>query len=204
VTETRAAIGQEQRKLEEIDARGREGRQRFGAAVDALGIDSSKAKDEVRAVRGEEEKLAAAVKSARGAYDLTLKEVLFWEGRSGMQEPYPQMAAAYRKSAEAVDAWLAARKKEIAAHDAVEEKTRVVGDLDYQLAELRAALANHEQGIDRDREAARERIVVLNAEAERMEAQLIQLATTFCEPLRARPELLPLFQKLEAEAVAHA
>jgi serine/threonine-protein kinase len=207
VTETRGAIGQEQRKLEEIDARGRDGRQRFGAAVDALGIDSSKAKDEVRAARGEEEKFAAEAKGARGVYEEAMKEAVFWEGRSGMQEPYPQMAAAYRRCADAVDVWLIVKKKEHAAHGAVEDKTRTVSDLDYQIAELRAALANHEQGIDRDREAARQRIVVLNADAERMEKQLIQLATTFCEPLRAQPELTPLFQKLEAEAVnqgAHA
>jgi serine/threonine-protein kinase len=204
VTETRAAIGHEQRKLEEIDARGREGRQRFGVAVDALGIDSSKAKDEVRAARAEEDRLAGEGKRGKGLYEEALKESIFWEGRSGMQEPYAQLAAAYRRCAEVVDAWLAVRRLEHAAHSVVEEKTRMVSDLDYQIAELRAALANHEQGIDRDREATRQRIVVMNAEAERMEAQLVQLATTFCEPLRARPELVPLFQKLEAEAVARA
>jgi eukaryotic-like serine/threonine-protein kinase len=204
IAETRAAIGHEQRKLEEIDARGRDGRQRFGAAVDALGIDSSKAKDEVRAAHAEEERLAVESKRERGAYEQALKEAVFWEGRSGMQEPYAQMAAAYRGCAEAVDSWLAVRKAERRAHDVFEDKTRMVSDLDYQIGELRAALTHHEQGTDRDREATRQRIVELHTEAERMEATLVQLATRFCEPLRARPELTPFFQRLEAEAVAQA
>jgi serine/threonine-protein kinase len=80
----------------------------------------------------------------------------------------------------------------------------MVSDLDYQIAELRTALAHHEQRIDSEREATRQRIEELDTDAQRMEAQLIQLATKFCEPLRARPELGPLFQKLEAEAVAQA
>ncbi|MDP9002461.1 MAG: protein kinase, partial [Myxococcota bacterium] len=42
---------QEEEKLEEVDARGREGRQRFGFAVDALGLDASRARDELRAAR---------------------------------------------------------------------------------------------------------------------------------------------------------
>ena len=204
VAETRGAIGHEHRKLEEIDARGRDGRQRFGNAVAALGEDSTKAKEDVRAAHSDEEKLAVEVRAAHRTYDEALKEAVFWEGRSGMQEPYTQLSAAYRRCADAVDAWFAIRKKERAAHDIVEDRARMVSDLDFQIAELRAALANHEQGIDRDREATRQRIVVLNAEAERMEAQLVQLATKFCEPLRARPELGPLFQQLEAEAVAQA
>ena len=94
------------------------------------------------------------------------------------------------------------RTRERAAQAAVEEKERTVTDLDYQIAELRAALASHEQGIDRDREAAQKRLVELNARAERAEAQLVQLATRFCEPLRTRPELGPFFQQLESEAAA--
>jgi serine/threonine-protein kinase len=204
IAERRNEIGQEQRKLEEIDARGRDGRQRFGAAVDALGIDSSRAKEWVRAARAEEQRLEAESKRGKVAFDAALKEAMFWEGRSGMQEPYAQLAASYRRCAEVVDAWLAVKKAERAAHDVLEDKTRMVSDLDYQIGELRAALAHHEQGIDRDREATRARIVELNAEAENMEASAVQLATKFCEPLRARPEMTPLFQKLEAEAVAHA
>ena len=72
-----------------------------------------------------------------------------------------------------------------------------MSDLEYQIAELRAALAKHEQGIDRDRDAAQRRAVELSARQELLEPRMLELATAFCAPLRARSELGPLFQRLE-------
>src|ERR1700722_19400491 len=192
----------EQRKLEDIDTRGRDGRTRFGFAVDALGLDASKARGEVRAARATLESLAQDSHRAAEAYKVTQREVVTWEGRSGQVEPYQQLARAHRACAEAVDGWLAVRVLERAAHAVVEEKERMVTDLDYQIAELRGALASQEQGIDRDRDATQKHLVELNAGAERAEGQLVQLATRFCEPLRGRPELSPFFQQLESEAAA--
>ncbi|HEY8088881.1 MAG TPA: protein kinase, partial [Polyangiaceae bacterium] len=192
----------EQHKLEDIDARGRDGRTRFGFAVDALGLDASKARGEVRTSRASLEEIAPKRAVAAEAYRKWQREVIIWEGRSGQEEPYPQLSRALRDCAEAVDAWLAVRILERAAQSAVEDKERMVTDLDYQIAELRAALTNHEQGIDRDRDATHKRLVELNTRVERAEGQLVQLATRFCEPLRSRPELGALFQQLESEAAA--
>jgi serine/threonine-protein kinase len=198
----RESSASEQRKLEDIDARGRDGRTRFGFAVDALGLDASKARGEVRAARASLGSLAQDSKRSAQAYKEMQREVITWEGRSGQEEPYAQLAQAYRASAEAVDGWLAVRTLERAAQAVVEEKDRTVTDLDYQIAELRGGLANHEHGIDRDRDATQKHLVELNAAAERAEGQLVKLATTFCQPLRARPELSPFFQQLESEAAA--
>jgi serine/threonine-protein kinase len=132
-----------------------------------------------------------------------VRDLVTWEGRAGHEEPYPQLAAAYRKCAEAVDAWIAARRVEQSARATLEEKERSVTDLDYQIAELRVALAAHEQATDREHEAARELVVELNARAEQLEARLVELATRFCEPLRARPELVPLFRRLESGTIVH-
>jgi serine/threonine-protein kinase len=202
LAELRDASAAEQHKLEDMDARGRDGRTRFGFAVDALGLDASKAREDLRASRARLEGLTQESKRGAEAYQAAQREVITWEGRSGLEEPYAQLAQAYRACAEVVDAWLATRTVEKAALAALEEKERMVTDLDYQIAELRTALAHHEQGIDRDREAAQKRLVDLNARAERDEGQLIQLATKFCEPLRSRPELGSLFQQLETEAIA--
>jgi serine/threonine-protein kinase len=200
VDETRTACAKEQRILEEIDARGREGRQRLGFAVDALGLDASRAKDDVRSTRADVERLAAESARAQEAFADVHRELLTWEGRSAQKEPYRQLAQAHRACAEAVDRWFDARAGERVGLGAAESRERTVKDLEYQLAELRTALANHEQGIDRGRAAAQARLVDLNARSERLERRLLQLATRFCEPLRARPDLGPLFHALEASA----
>jgi len=202
LSDVRNSSAAEQRKLEDIDARGRDGRQRFGNAVEALGLDASKARDDLRAARTELEAAAKETKIKSEAYLAAQREVVSWEGRSGLQEPYAQMAEAYRACATAVDEWLVVRKRERKAQGAVEDRERNVTDLDYQIAELRTALANHEQRIDRDRDATEKRLVELNAKAELVEGQLLQLATRFCEPLRGRAELGSYFQQLESEAAA--
>jgi eukaryotic-like serine/threonine-protein kinase len=200
--EVRGANTKEQRSLEESDARGREGRQRLGFAVDALGVDASKARDDLRAARAELERLAKETAGLAKAYAVAQRDLVSWEGRSAGAEPYPQLAQAYRACAEAVDVWLAARKRERGALAAQEAKERSVNDLEYQITQLRSALANHEQRIDHDRDAAQKRVVELNERAERTEHRLLQLATKFCEPLRVRPDLGPLFQQLETEAAS--
>ena len=200
--EVREASEQEQRKLEDIDVRGRDGRQRFGFAVDALGHDSSRAKDDMRAARDALTPLTAECRRLAKQYEGAMREAVTWEGRSGFQEPSPQLAQAYRACAETVEAWLVARASERSAQARLTEKERTVTDLEYQITELRSALAKHEQLIDADRGGAQARLVDLSARAERIEVELVKLATRFCEPLRVRPELAPLFQQLETDKVA--
>ena len=202
LSEARVLTAKEQRKLEEIDTRGREARQRFGFAVDALGLDASRARDELRAARIDFDRLAQESKRASANYAAALGEILVWEGRSGMEEPYPQLAESYRRCAEVVDSWLGTRKAERSAHTTLEERERTVADLDYQIAELRGALAANQQAIDRDRQAAHEQSLEASARAERLEGRLLESAATFCAPLRGRPELAPLFRRLETGGAA--
>jgi serine/threonine-protein kinase len=194
----RDASADEHRALEDIDVRGREGRQRFGFAVDATGLDASRAREEVRMVRADLEGASGATALALEALRLAQGNVLIWEGRAAATEPYAQLAQAYRACAEAVDRWAAACREEHRVRAKIELTERTARDLEYQLTELRAALANHEQNVDRDRAATQLRVVELSARAERIERRLLQLATEFCEPLRLRPELGELFGALES------
>jgi serine/threonine-protein kinase len=197
--EVRRARASEQRAIEQIDARSRESRQRFGFAVDALGLDASKAKDAAKEARTDAERLAGEVRQAIDGYKEAFREQVFWEGRSAQVEPYKQLSAAYRACADAVDAWREARKREQDGKTGVADKERIASDLEFQITALREALANHEQGIDRDRDAAHKRSIELSQGAEQIEGRLLQLATRFCEPLRSRADLGPLFQQLEAQ-----
>jgi serine/threonine-protein kinase len=189
----------EQRAIEQIDVRGRDGRQRFGFAVDALGLDSSKAKDDARAARTELDRLGVETGQALDGYRAALKEQIFWEGRSAQMEPYAQLSTSYRACADAVDAWREARKREKEGRARLTDRERVATDLEFQITALRSALANHEEGIDRDRDAAHKRSIELSSRVEQIEQRLLHVATRFCEPLRARADLGPLFQQLESQ-----
>ena len=202
ITELRSRSMTQQRSLEQVEQRGRDGRQRFGFAVDALGIDASKAKDEVRAARARAANLEARVAEASARFLGAHGEITFWEGRSGFREPYADLAKAYRLAASEVDMWLELRKAELKALAACEAVDRAVSDLEFQIRELRAALAHHEQEIEAEQRKCEEDVTEMGKQAEVLEGELLALTTTFCEPLRRRPELGPLFKELEAEAAA--
>jgi hypothetical protein len=202
VVAVRAAIRQEQRLLENLEERGREGRQRFGFAVDALGIDTSKAKEEAREV--DARLVAAREATARGLalYVAAHQEVLVWEGRTAFHEPYLDLVLAYKAAAAAADAWLGARGDERKAEALRSANERAASDLEFQTQALRTALATHEREFDTDRAACEGRMKDLAREGDPLEAQLLALAAKFCEPLRARPELSHLFEQLEADVAA--
>jgi serine/threonine-protein kinase len=198
----RSSTRTEQRALEDLDARGRESRHRFGSAVDALGVDASKAKEDVRFSQAQLDASAARSKQAALRYAEAAREVILWEGRSGYQEPYAALAQAYRACAEAVDLWSVARRSEEEARATLAVRERMGDDLSYQIGVLRAALAEDEQVIERERRFVRDRLAALDAQADRIEVDVLELATRFCEPLRILPELGPLFRQLESEATA--
>ena len=193
----------EQRKLEDIDTRGRDGRTRFGFAVDALGLDASKARGEVRASRGSLESLARDSQRAAEAYKATQREVITWEGRSGS-------AGAVRAARAGVPHLRRGRGRvarrcarcERAAQAVVEEKERTVTDLDYQIAELRARAGQPRAGdrprprgdAEAPRRAERRRRARRGAAGAAGHALLRAAART--------PELGPFFQQLESEAAA--
>jgi serine/threonine-protein kinase len=200
----RSSTRTEQRALEGLDERGRDSRQRFGAAVDALGLDASKAKEEIRVSQAQVDESTAQSKRAAEHYAEASREVILWEGRSAYQEPHPALARAHRTCAEAVDLWSAARQTETDARAALSERERKGDDLSYQIGVLRAALAEDEQVIERERRFVRERLVALDAQADRIELDVLELATRLCEPLRIIPELGTLFRQLESEATVPA
>jgi serine/threonine-protein kinase len=200
IAELRSRSMTAQRSLEQIEQRGRDGRQRFGFAVDALGQDASKAKDEARAARNEASKLAERVKQAQAGFMTSHKEITFWEGRSGFMEPYADLSAAYRAAGDAMDVWLVAREEEKRGNTTADAQDRAVTDLDFQIRELRAALAHHEQEIETEQKKCEQEITDAGKLADQLENELVTLTTKFCEPLRRRPELTPLFKELEGAA----
>jgi hypothetical protein len=160
--------------------------------VDALGIDASKARDEARATRSEVAPFTKDTTDARARVLEAHKEILMWEGRSAFEEPYRGLEEAYAGAAKAVGVWLEARKVEKKSIERAETCDRGVADLEFQIHELRAALAKLEQNVEEEKTKREERIAALDAKTEGLQIDLLALATRFCAPLRRRPEPAPV------------
>lgn len=200
VVALRAESVDAQRSLEEIDLRGREKRAQLGFAVVQLGVDGSKCKEDLRSARDAHKRAEEDCTGARERFFTAHREVLTWEGRSGFLEPWADLAQAYRVTAAAVDEWNTLRVEERRVQALVETAELRESDLDFQVRELRAALAKHEQDLDEARETCRVRIATNGTTADGIERQLLELTSRFCQPLRERPELEPLFKELQTAA----
>jgi len=200
ISDLRAKAVTEQRALEGIEARGREIRQRLGHAVDALGIDASKARDELKAALAATAALTLDMDRPAQELKRSLAEILRWEGRSAFVEPYRELAEAYRRSADIVDQWCAAKQRLKEAEARVQRRRGEVEDLEFQIKELRSALAKNEEELEREEGDCRKNVAELGPRADELESLLLERATRLCAPLRSRRELTPLFQELESDA----
>lgn len=186
-----------QTRAETLSAMGHEGRQRFGYAVDALGLDVSRARDEERLAREAIDSKKGAADQTRAAFLLAHKEVSFWEGRSAFMEPYPDLSVAYRGAAQAMDAWVEAKQSERRTGRELEQKTRAVSDLEFQIKELRNAFSAHERTMEAQEDALAADIDRAGKESDALERALTALTDSICDPLRSRPDMAPLLRAFD-------
>jgi eukaryotic-like serine/threonine-protein kinase len=191
-----------QRRLESVEQKLRESRQRFGHAVDALGVDASRLRDELKVELANVSQFERRVTEQADQFREACRDVVRWEGRSAFVEPYPDLAAAYRLAATRVDEWATARDEARAAQAKAEQKRGEVGDLEFQIKELQSALAQQEDQLEAQAQTCQEKVGEHGKRADDLENELVELATRFCAPLRQRSELRGLFKELEADAAA--
>jgi serine/threonine-protein kinase len=173
--------------VEEALARGREGRNRIGRAVDVLGQECSLARDELRKAEDARVSLDAAADAAAAAFRTCHAEVVFWEGRSGLASPLAELAEAYRRAADANDAWRTAAEAATAARSSVARHRAGVSDLEFQIRALREALATHEAAFERERAELEEAAARAHRAAREAETALAARVRTLSQ--RVRDEL---------------
>jgi serine/threonine-protein kinase len=199
IGELRLRALDEEQKLEQLDHEAREGRLRFGRAMDALSVDASKIREEARTLRAAVTPLHEATVGFPPLLIAANKQIVIWEGRSGFAEPYGELVAAYRHAADLMERWHGLRASELVAQQAAVEKERAVADVDYQIKELRAGLETLDKSTSEKRLGSQRGISEMGQRAEALEAELVNIATRFCGPLRAKPELGQLFRELEID-----
>lgn len=191
-----------QHALEGVERRSLDCRQRFGNAVDALGLDVSRGRDQLKSALAASTVLAVEAGRFAGQLRKSHQNLVFWEGRSGFQEPYAELADAYRAAAAIVDAWVAFRATEAKAKERVAAKRSEVKDLEFQVHELRGALGAQLEAIEEEKSVCQAQIGEMGQRADELDHELLELATNFCEPLRRLPALKPLFTELESDAAS--
>ncbi len=199
VTRLRSKSMAQQRHLETVEGRGRDGRQRFGHAVHALGVDASRARDEAKNAQSAADGVQGDLDQHKQAVLEAHKVIMLWEGRSGFAVPYALLSAAYRTVADRVDAWLAAYTVFTDAEAEANKCRAEVDDIEFQIKELRAALSRHEEAIERETTETQASVSEMGDQADMLEAELLELATRFCAPLRKKKELQPMFRELEED-----
>ena len=186
------------RVAERTDAAHREQRLQLGFAVDVLGQDASRAKEEARAAHALALQGRARDEDLAGRLRALAKEQLFWEGRAAFREPTVELAEAYERLAATTREWLEVRAEQAERAAQLATKEARVLDIDFQIRELRAALANLEQRGDEERAREEREAEEREEMCAMLETQLISETQLFCMPLRKRRELGPHFKQLEA------
>ncbi len=189
---------EQQRRLASLEMKEREDRQRFGFAMDALGVDASKARDEARSARCMVQRTAGINVSHLERVAEMHREAMQWEGRVGLGNPCKQLADCYRALAAEMDAWLEDQHDETTRTEYASYCDGVVLDLDYQISELRNGLSRLEQSIDDERSAMESKCLELAKETDEIEAMLASMTHQLTAPLRAAPELRGLVAELDA------
>ncbi|RLB61044.1 MAG: hypothetical protein DRI90_12290, partial [Deltaproteobacteria bacterium] len=183
--------------LNDVLSRANEGRKTVADQMDVLNHKAAEIHEELTpltiAAQRHAESAAPFVGLAREQH----REVMRWEGRSGFKEPYQELATAYSEMAQIVEKWWSVRNAQLTCERQAVELTEKVATSDAQLDELREALVVHESNLSAEVAASEQALSGLGLEADKLEFELLDLASRYSAPLRAKPELGACFRELE-------
>ncbi len=182
--------------LDDTLGRAREGRERIAAQIDELTAGAHGVRRELDPLKATAAEHADKAKEFGPLAIAKHREAVQWEGRSGFTEPYQELAAAYRGLADVISQWWDVRQAQLQCEKDAEGQREKLREIDAQVEELRAALRVHESNIAGEIDACEGALADLGKEADRIELELLDLASRFSAPLRSKPELGPSFREL--------
>lgn len=207
LAEMRAALGrlralreramQDQRELEELEADNAASRERLGHAIHVLGVDLSTARADAREVAQHLDEHGSAVRSQSEGWRAADAQLARLRADPDATPGDAELGAA-RRATGALAAWHAAQ----AAYDlddarrfAIEDRER---DLTFQAEALRERAERVESELDAKAEDDRARLTKNGVERRQIEMRILYLASKLSAPLRERPELRELFDRVGA------
>lgn len=179
----------EQKSLDQMHQNWKEGRIQQGKAMDELTIQVSKVREEARSLRAGVLPLSRNTKSFLPKIREGHQKVRFWEGRSGFQEPYRELAQAYRDLADIVDFWHDARHAELEVEAAAIDKEKLAAEIDQQIREMRHNLVVADRSMEEMKAKHQAAIVELGQRADMLELEMMRHCGRLCNPLRGRADM---------------
>jgi eukaryotic-like serine/threonine-protein kinase len=194
--ELRTAGLREQRKLEQMEVQARESRQRLGHAMEVLGEDLSKARVAHRAA---EQQVRPHLEPA-GQWAAHWKTVYARLGAGGFGETMQPTAAALELLRDAHDTmgkWLQAESASSQARSWLEGQGQAVRDLEFQTTALRGQLEKLESSYEENRRSLEDALTTAGRELDGLDRRLTEIGGQLVTPVRGRPDLDDLLQRLE-------
>lgn len=195
MAELRQRSMREQVKIEAISARAKEAQGRFGRAMDTLGQDASRAREEVQRAKELEARYAEQLARVGEPFAQIHAKVA-----AAPPVVSPELVALYRAGLEALEqaGEVAIEHRRAVAY--LQSKEREVSDLEFQIQALRAQLARLSQSSEDEKSETLKLVEALGAEVAAIEQTLINDASELANALRGRADLNDLFIELEADA----
>jgi serine/threonine-protein kinase len=182
--------------MSDVVQRAREGRQNIASQMDELNASAKLIRVALQPVTAEADRHGDDTQRFPEEAREQHREIMRWEGRSALTEPYRELSEAYRKMADIIDAWWSVRSAQLGCEQEAAEKGESLRELEAQLEELRQALRIHESNLSEEVRACEQSLSELGKDADRLELELLDLASRFTAPLRSKPELGACFRDL--------
>lgn len=192
--EVRQQSLREQMKLEAIRNQSRDAQSRFGRAMDTLGQDLSRIREENVRAKQVRDEYAQVLARGGGPFAQIHAKVM-----ASPAAPTAELAQLYRQGLEALDNLGRAMQEQQRAAAWLEAKEREAQDMQFQIDALRGQLAKLSQTAEDESAQLQTVVGQIGANLAQVEQALMLDAGKFADAFRADPRLADLFRELESD-----